>query len=916
MKPGLCLLCALLLAPALSRAEDSLPAGVTKVTSVEGITEYQLRNGLKLLVFPDASKPNVTVNITYLVGSRHEGSGEAGMAHLLEHMLFKGSPRHTNIPQELTEHGARPNGTTSWDRTNYFETFQATEENLRWALDLESDRMVNSFVKKEDLDKEFSVVRNEFEMGENNPFRVLFEHTLSAAFLWHSYGRSVIGNRSDIERVPIEKLQAFYHKFYQPDNAVLTVAGKVDEGHAVALVAEYFGKIPRPERVLSPTYTVEPQQDGERTTTVRRVGDIQAIFTVYHIPDGASADLPALEVLASILGEDVSGRLYKALVDNKKASQVFANAMQMNEPGILYFGALLNKTDSLDDARKTMLDTIDSVVKEPPSKDEVDRARTRILKDVDMNLRSSERVGLFISEYLAIGDWRMLFLDRDRMRKVTPEDVQRVAAAYLKPANRTVGEFIPDAKPDRAVIPPKTDVAALVKDYKGGAAVEAGEAFDPSPANIEKRTTRFTLPSGMKVSLLSKKTRGGSVHASIALHFGDLESLKGKDVVGVLAARTLIKGTRNKNRQQIQDEIDRLKAQIQVSGGATGANVSIETVKAELPGVLQLASEILKEATLPDTELEETRKQSITDLDYGKSEPQTQAFTTLNRTLYPFPRGDVRATMSPDEEIEDLQAAKLDEVRAFYKNFYGASNAELAVVGDFDTAQVRELVTNLFGEWRSPAPYGRIKTGFQKIAAVNQSLETPDKANAVFAAGERLQLGDSDEDYPALVFGNYMLGGGFLNSRLAQRIRVKDGLSYGIGSRLTAKSDEQDGQFLAFAIAAPQNIGKVEAAFREEIARALKDGFTQKETDADRDGWLQFRQVSRADDASLCRMLNGADYDNRTLAWDEELENHVKSLTPERVVDAMRKHIDPANVTVIKAGDFKKAAASAPAAGK
>jgi zinc protease len=307
----------------------------------------------------------------------------------------------------------------------------------------------------------------------------------------------VIGNRSDIERVPIEKLQAFYHKFYQPDNAVLTVAGKVDEGHAVALVAEYFGKIPRPERVLSPTYTVEPQQDGERTTTVRRVGDIQAIFTVYHIPDGASADLPALEVLASILGEDVSGRLYKALVDNKKASQVFANAMQMNEPGILYFGALLNKTDSLDDARKTMLDTIDSVVKEPPSKDEVDRARTRILKDVDMNLRSSERVGLFISEYLAIGDWRMLFLDRDRMRKVTPEDVQRVAAAYLKPANRTVGEFIPDAKPDRAVIPPKTDVAALVKDYKGGAAVEAGEAFDPSPANIEKRTTRFTLPSGM-----------------------------------------------------------------------------------------------------------------------------------------------------------------------------------------------------------------------------------------------------------------------------------------------------------------------------------------------------------------------------------------------------------------------------------
>ncbi|MEO7144398.1 MAG: insulinase family protein, partial [Bryobacteraceae bacterium] len=181
MRPPLLLplICFVLLAPAFGQTSKPLPNGVTpngvtKVTSVEGITEYSLANGLRLLVFPDLSKPTVTVNVTYLVGSRHEGSGEAGMAHLLEHMVFKGSPRHTNIPQELTEHGARPNGSTAWDRTNYFETFQASEENLRWALDLESDRMVNSFIRKEDLDKEFTVVRNEFERGENSPFGVLF----------------------------------------------------------------------------------------------------------------------------------------------------------------------------------------------------------------------------------------------------------------------------------------------------------------------------------------------------------------------------------------------------------------------------------------------------------------------------------------------------------------------------------------------------------------------------------------------------------------------------------------------------------------------------------------------------------------------------------------------------------------------
>jgi zinc protease len=892
-----------------SSAQTSLPSGVTKVTSVGGITEYKLANGLELLVFPDASKPNITVNITYLVGSRYEGPGEAGMAHLLEHMLFKGSPKHTNIPQELTEHGARPNGTTSWDRTNYFETFQASDENLRWALDLESDRMVNSFVRKADLDKEFSVVRNEFEAGENNPFSVLFEHTMSTAYLWHSYGRSVIGNRSDIERVPIENLQAFYHKYYQPDNAVLTVAGKVDEAHVVELVNQYFGNIPKPARVLTPTYTVEPPQDGERSTTVRRAGDIQAIVTMYHIPDGANADYASLEILAEVLGEESSGRLYKALVDTKKASQVFSSAIQLNEPGVLYSGALLNKADSLEDVRKIMLATIDGVITQPPTKEEVDRARTRILKNIDLNLRDSERIGLFMSQYIAIGDWRILFLDRDRIEKVSPEDVARVAGQYLRQSNLTVGEFIPVTAPVRAEIPPKTDVAAAVKDYKSTTVVEAGETFDPSPANIDSRTVRFTLPDGMKVALLSKKTRGGSVHAAITLHFGDVENLKNKDVAGSLAASTLIKGTDKMNRQQIQDEIDHLKSRLTINGGATQANVSIETAKDNLTGILQLAAEILKQASLPDAELEQVRKQKITGQEYGKSEPQVLAFVTLRRVLYPFPEGDVRATMSPDEEIEGLKAVTPAEVKAFYKNFYGASNGELSIVGDFDTAQIKTLVTDLFGQWKSPAHYERIKTGFRQIAAVNQSLETPDKANAVFVAAERLHLSDSSAEYPALLFGNYMLGGGFLNSRLAQRIRVKEGLSYGIGSSLSAKTDEEDGLFQAFAIAAPQNMVRVESAFHDEMTKALQEGFTQKEMDADRVGWLQSRQVNRAEDASLCQMLNTLDYDGRTLAWTQTLENKVKALTPQQVDQAMKKNIDPANISIIKAGDFKKVAA-------
>ena len=903
------LLTAVLLLPALCPAQ-ALPNGVQKVTSVEGITEYSLNNGLHFLVFPDPSKPTITVNVTYLVGSRQEGSGEGGMAHLLEHMVFKGSTNHLNIMQELTEHGCRPNGSTTFDRTNYFETFQASDENLKWALDMESDRMVNSFIKKEDFDKEFSVVRNEFEMGENNPFAVLYQHTMAAAYIAHSYGRPVIGNKSDVERVTMDKLQAFYHKYYQPDDAVLTVAGKVDEPQIVALVNDYFGKIPRPSRTLAPTYTVEPVQDGERLTVVRRVGEVQGVFIVYHTPDGGHADQPVLDVLASVLGEQSSGRLYKALVDNKKATQIFANAMQFNEPGLIMFGAILNKTDSLDEARNIMLSTIAGVAKEPPSKEEVDRAKARLEKQVEMTLRNSEQVGLFISEYLAQGDWRLIFHDRDLLRKVTPQDVQRVATAYLKTSNQTIGEFFPDPKPDRSEIPAKTDVAAVLKDYKGEVAMAAGEAFDPSPKNIESRLQRYTLPSGMKVSLLEKKTRGASVHAVITLHFGDLESLAGKDTAAALAGDTLIRGTARKNRQQIQDEIDKLKAQLNVGGGATSANVTIETTHENLPAVLRLAGEILKEATLPESEFEEIRKEQLTYLDFGKTEPQSLAFTEITRTMYPYPKGDVRATLSIPEAIDEVKSVKLEDAKAFYKHFYGASNGQLAVVGDFDPADVKKEIETLFGAWKSPAHFERVKYGFQKIAPVNQTIETPDKQNAVFIAATRLHISDKDPDYPALVMGNYMLGGGFLNSRLATRIRVKDGLSYGVSSSLTAKPNEADGEFQASAIAAPQNVAKVEAAFKEEMQRALADGFTQKELDDDRTGWLQGQQVNRSEDNSLVRMLTSRDYDGRTMAWNEELEKKVSALTPDDIGKAVRRTIDPAQISIVKAGDFKKAAAT------
>ncbi|MEK6281514.1 MAG: pitrilysin family protein [Acidobacteriota bacterium] len=883
----------------------AMPKGIERVTSVEGITEYRLPNGLRVLMFPDQTKQTITVNMTYLVGSATESYGETGMAHLLEHLVFKGTPKHPNIPQELTAHGTRPNGTTWSDRTNYFETFAATDENLNWALDLEADRMVNSFIAKKDLDSEMTVVRNEFELGENSPFGVLLQRTMATSYLWHNYGKTTIGARSDIENVPIDRLQAFYKNYYQPDNAVLLIAGKFDEQKTLGLVDKYFSPIPRPTRTLQKIYTSEPTQDGERSVTLRRVGDTQIVQAIYHVPSGAHPDFASVDLLTQILGDSPSGRLHKALVETKKASSIFGFGFQWRDPTIAIFGAEVRQGDSLDAARDTLLATIEAIGTTPPTKEEVERARGQVLKNIELTLNNSDRVGLTLSEFIGAGDWRLFFLHRDRLRKVTPEEVSQAAAKYFKPSNRTLGMFVPTPKPDRAEIPPTPDLATALKDYKGDAAVATGEAFDPAPANIESRTIR-TEAGGIKLALLPKKTRGGKVNAQMTLRFGDEKNLMNRTTAAGLAASMLMRGTTKHTRQQIQDEFDRLKAQVNVFGGATQAGVFIETTRENLPAVMKLVAEILREPAFPQTEFDQLKSEMLASIEEQKSEPTQLAFTAFGRHLGPYPKGDVRYVMNNDENIAAYTAATLDQSKQFYKDFYGASNVTLSVVGDFDEKEVAKLATDLLGDWKSPKPFARVPSVFTDVAAVNQSLPAPDKANAFFVAGFNLRIRDDNPDYPALLLGNYMLGGGFLNSRLASRIRQKEGLSYGVGSGINISALDEWGRFTANAIYAPQNVDKLEAAFKDEIAKMLKDGFTEAEVEAAKSGYLQSRQVSRAQDNELAGRLNNYLFLGRTLKWDADLDTKLKALTPEQINAAMRRHIDPTKITIIKSGDFAK----------
>lgn len=877
-----------------------------KITSVEGITEYRLANGLQVLLFPDSSKPTFTVNVTYMVGSRQEGYGETGMAHLLEHLMFKGTPHHGEILAELKAQSAsNANASTDYDRTNYYETLPATPEKLRWALEMEADRMLNSNIAQKDLDSEMTVVRNEFERDENSAANVLEERVLSTAYLWHAYGRAVIGTRSDIEKVPIAALQAFYHKYYQPDNAMLVLAGKFNQDEALAEINRTLGALPKPTRKLVPSYTEEPPQDGEREVTLRRTGGEQLEMMAYHIPAAGHPDMAAIQVLMELMGDRTSGRLRKALVETKKAISVSADEAMQHDPGFALFSARVSKDGSLDDVEKTMLSVINGVITEPPSKDEVDRARTRILNGIEQSLKNSSGVGLDLSEWGSMGDWRLLFLNRDRIEQVTPDDVARVAKLYLKSSNRTIGKFIPEAAPDRTVITAAPDLEATLRNYTGKAAVEQGEDFDPSPSNIEARAIRVTLPSGIKMVMLPKKNRGGVVTAQLELHFGDLSSLTGKAIAAQMAGGLLGRGTAKHTRQQLQDEMSRLKIQVRAGGSLSGANASVTADRETLPDALRLAAEILRQPSFPESDFDESRRAALARIESTRTDPQSIVNEQRSRFIAPYPAGDPRASMSEDERAEALKNVTLQDAKKFYEDFYGASNAEFVVIGDFDPAEVQKLVGDLFGDWKSPKPYKVVTRSWQKLTPVERSTDTPDKTDANFTMVSTMAMTQDDPDYYPMVLAELMIGGD-PKSRLWVRVREKDGLSYSVATSFNAGVDEKFAIFSGAAICAPQNMDKVEADFKEELARVVRDGFTQAEFDAVRKEFLDQQPVLRSSDRSLTSLfLNQAHY-GWTMQRTIDHEAQIKAMTLAQVNAAVRKWIDPVSFAIFKAGDFAK----------
>lgn len=882
---------------------QTLPPGVSRVQSVEGITEYHLANGLQVLLIPDDSKPTTTVNMTYRVGSRHENYGETGMAHLLEHLLFKGTPTTRNALAEFTKRGLNANGSTWFDRTNYFASFATNDDNLKWYLSWQADAMVNSFIARKDLDTEMTVVRNEMEMGENSPERILFEKTLATMYQWHNYGKNTIGARTDVENVDIPRLQAFYRNYYQPDNATLIIAGKFEPAKALLWVAQSFGKLKKPSRKLSTQYTLDPVQDGERGVTLRRVGGVPLLMAAYHVPAAAHPDFAAIEVLTQILGDTPSGRLHKRLTAKQLAAGTYAFSQGLAEPGFAIFGAQLAPGLDVEKARDELLSTVESIAQKPIVEEELKRAKGQWLKAWEQAFTNPETVGVSLSESVAQGDWRLFFLLRDRVRDVTLSAVQRVAVERFLPSNRTLGTYLPVDAPLRAPAPSKPDLAAELRTFTPQAAAAAVQAFDTTPANIDRLTQRFEM-GGLKVALLPKGARGGAVNALLTLRFGDEKTLFGQGEVPEFVATMLDKGTATMSRQQIQDKLDALKTEMRISGGGGVVTVSLMSRRDTLPEAILLAGEVLRRPSFPPDVLDELKRAALADIEQQRKEPEALADNAVSRAMNPYPRGDVRYASSFDDMVADVNAVTVDRLKAFHERFYSAARGEFGAAGDMEVNAVRAALDQALGGWKGGEPYTRVPRPIAEVKPQRLQLVAPDKQNATLLVRQSMPLYDLDPDYPALMMANYLLGTGG-QSRLWKRIRESEGLSYDVRTGIMWNSHEPHSMWQGSAIFAPQNLAKVEFGFREELAKALKDGFGQQELAEGKRGLLAFRRLSRAQDRNLAAALATNLDLNRTFAVSARVDDALEKLSLEQVNAALRKYVKPESFVTAVSGDFK-----------
>jgi zinc protease len=879
-----------------------LPANVEEVETFRGITQYRLKsNDMTILLVPDHASPVFTFMVVYHVGSRNEAPGNTGSAHLLEHMIFNKSTEnfgrakgHKTFQEVLYEAGAdfsSTNMTTWYDRMNGYSTLPS--DKLELAMKIEADRLGRGLILDSERQPEMSVVRNEYEIGENNPFQALFKAVAAAAIQAHPYHWSTIGYRSDIEGVTTEKLREHYKTFFWPNNAEAILVGDFDPQKALELFDREFGGFKKSPNPIPQVITVEPPQEGERRAIVRRPGNVGMVMIGYIRPGALHPDFIPLEVLASILSDGVNSRLYQALVETQLASDVNAFNWVLRDPYPMLINATAAPGKKHEEIEAAIKKTLAEVVEKGVTDEEVKRAQQQIEVDV---IRSRDGTYAFTSalgESVASTNWKWFLTYVDNIRAVTAADVKRVAATYLVPEHATVGWFVPGANTKPAAAPAVSSAAAPTT------AAPVRKASAPTKGSFASRTTRKVLRNGIVVDVI--ENHANPTVAIRGLVFAGDATVPNRAVPD-LTARMLQRGTKSRSKEQIAALLDSAGATRSYGTNLFEANLSLNGLSRDLPLLIDVLADELENPAFPAEELAKAKAELKTGI--LRNDENTSIRATERLTQIVFPEHHPYRADGREKSIADLEAVTLDDLRAFHKSHYAGANVILAVVGDVDARKTIALLEKALGD----LPKGqRTRLDVARVTApekaVREAVTMRGKANMNLIIGTASGLRRTDPDYEAALIANAALGQTALSSRIGRRVRDTEGLSYSLFSRFTPEA--VDGYWYTNVNVAPQNLAKAMASTLDEIRKFAREGVTDEEVAIQKNFFAGNFQVGLGTNAGVANTLITAEKFGFGPKYLDEFPARIRGVTKEDVNRAVRERFHPDRLNVIVAGDLE-----------
>lgn len=905
------------LAALVARAADVPPAlvpGFTPVRSLGGIAEYTLAaNGLDVLLLEDHSAPVVTFMVTYHVGSRNEVTGTTGATHLLEHMMFRGS-QHFNADNGrsfdtmLDRVGGINNASTWLDRTNYYEDLPSSH--LKVAVELEADRMRGLLLRERDRRLEMPVVLNEYQRGENDPIEALDKEVTAAAFVAHPYHHPTIGWLSDIEQVPITKLRQYYDTFYWPNNATVTIIGDFQPAQALGLVRQYFGAIPHSPRPIPPMYTEEPPQTGPRRVVVKRPGEVGAVEIAYKAPRALDPDEAPLEVLAAILSDGKTSRLYHALIDPNLAISADAEEGFFHDPSLFTITALLAPGVTQEKVEQTIVAQIHALKQKGVSAAEVTRAIHQLLAENAYARDGSYAIAEQINECIAVGDWTWYVTGLDRIKAVTAADVDRVARKYLNTDQSTTGWFVPlppagaapRVKPGAAARRPNFRHAPADPGTAPGAPA-AGPAPAPAPASalIAPRVHRRTI-DGVDVATLRT-----SIHDVVtfrgALSAGDVFNPRGNAAIADLTAEMLNKGTLQHDKYALAGLLESVGATIEFGTTSHTLEFAGQCLRQDLPLVLGLLAEQLRSPRFDPAEFAKLKTQLIGRRRRAMEDTNYRARIAFERAI--FPPGHPNRPPSDQQYLADVGAATLAEVKAFHAAYYGPAGAHLVLVGDVDDAVVDRTLARAFAGWTGGRPLPAATPAPLPARAATREVEMPGKTSVTFIIGQPSGLRYTDPGYQALHMATAILGSNFFTARLLAVVRNRDGLTYGIGARMSGDTFNDGGWYIEGTFA-PKLLARGAAATRRQLEEFCAHGVTAAELRHFKRTLTGSYQVALSTTDGLAAALLHALQRGEGPGWIDEYPHRLDALTLDQVNAAIRRHLHPDRMITVEAGTLPR----------